>query len=398
MYSLSRVSGNTIFIKKLGKSLTGLSKRHKNKERYQMSFELNYCPNVEYVLGRLRQLYDREAQDQIFAFMDVPTLTMERFAKEHKPGYCDYPDPFERIAFWDSYLHERMKVYDDSVPSAYLTEMDQGLYGGLIGGEVRFLCDPDSGWISSMVPPILKNLSEFEQLKFDPDNKWFHHYTRQLDIFVKESTQKFCISHFILIDSLNFVFELFGGTDTSLFLVEQPELIHRAIDLAFDLNVKVQDTFFDIVPRINGGTCSKRAQWIPGRIVDESVDPFHMTSVDYFENWGREPVERIFEKYDGGVVHLHGNGHHLLNSVSTIKGLKVIHLHDEKDDLPIINILKDVKDIIKDIPLIVEVNFNDFREALENHRLSGGVLYQVKDVTDIDTANYYMDKVRAYRI
>lgn len=96
--------------------------------------------------------------------------------------------------------------------------------------------------------------------------------------------------------------------------------------------MKVQDTFFDIVPRINGGTCSKRAQWIPGRIVDESLDPFHMTSVDYFKNWGREPVERIFEKYDGGIVHLHGNGNHLLNSVSTIKGLKAILLHDEKDD------------------------------------------------------------------
>lgn len=363
-----------------------------------MSYELSYCPNVEHVLGRLRQLYDREAQDQIFAFMNVPTLTMERFAREHQPGYCNYPDPFERIAFWDSYLHERIKVHDDSIPSAYLTEMDQGLYGGLIGGEVQFLCDPDSGWISSMVPPILKNLSEFEQLKIDTDNKWFQCYIRQLDIFLKESAGKFCVSHFILIDSLNFVFELFGGTDTYLYLFDQPELIHRAIDMAFDLNVKVQDAFFNIVPRFNGGTCSKRAQWIPGRIIDESLDPFHMTSVDSFEKWGRGPVERIFKRYDGGIVHLHGNGHHLLNSVSTIKGLKAINLHDEKDDLPIINILKDVKSITKDIPLIVEVNFSDFRKALEDHCLLGGVLYQVKDVTDIDMANYYMDKVRGYRI
>lgn len=45
-----------------------------------MSFKLSYCPNAEHVMGRLKQLYDREAQDQIFAFMDVPTLTMKRFA------------------------------------------------------------------------------------------------------------------------------------------------------------------------------------------------------------------------------------------------------------------------------------------------------------------------------
>lgn len=363
-----------------------------------MNFELSYCPNVEHVLGRLRNLYDRKAQDQIFAFMDVPTLTMEKFAREHQSGYCNYPDPFERIAFWDSYLHERMKVYDDSIPSAYMTEMDQGLYGGLIGGEVQFLCDTDTGWISSMVAPILKDISEFEQIEIDTDNKWFQCYINQLDIFVKKSAGKFCISHFILIDSLNFVFELFGGTDTYLYLIEQPELIKRAIDFALDLNLIIQNKFFDVVPQFNGGTCSKRVQWIPGRIVDESLDPFHMTSVDYFEEWGRGPVERIFNKYDGGIVHLHGNGHHLINSVSTIKGLKAIHLHDEKEDLPVVNISKDIKEITKDIPLIIEVNFNDFREALEDHRLPGGVIYQVLGVPDIDTANSYMDKVRSYRI
>ena len=51
-----------------------------------------------------------------------------------------------------------------------------------------------------------------------------------------------------------------------------------------------------------GGTLSNFAQWIPGRIVSESVDPFHMTSVAYFETWGREPAERILSRFDGGVV------------------------------------------------------------------------------------------------
>ena len=34
-----------------------------------------------------------------------------------------------------------------------LSELDQGLYGGLLGGDVRFLAHPENGWISSMVPP-----------------------------------------------------------------------------------------------------------------------------------------------------------------------------------------------------------------------------------------------------
>lgn len=363
-----------------------------------MGFELSYRPNGEYVLDRLQQLYDRKAEDQIFAYMNVPTLTMERFAREHRPGYCNYPDPSERIKFWDAYLRERITVLDDSIPSAYMTEMDQGLYGGLVGGRVKFICDPESGWISSMVPPILKSWSEFEQLQFDPTNKWFHRYTHQLNTFVTKSTKKFCISHFILIDSLNFIFELFGGTKTYLYLIDQPELIHKAIDFAFDLNVKVQNTFFNDVPRINGGTCSVRAQWIPGRIVDESLDPFHLTSADYFERWGRKPVERIFSEFDGGIIHIHSNGLHLLESVTTIKGLKAIHLEDGKGGSSIFKISEKIKKITKSIPLIVEVNFSDFSEALGEYRLLGGVFYHVRNVPDISLANYCMDEVRSYRI
>jgi hypothetical protein len=47
---------------------------------------------------------------------------------------------------------------------------------------------------------------------------------------------------------------------------------------------------------------------MPGRIVSESLGPFHMTSVAYFEKWGREPAERILGTFDGGVIHIHGNG------------------------------------------------------------------------------------------
>ena len=87
-------------------------------------------------------------------------------------------------------------------------------------------------------------------------------------------------------------------------------MVRRAIDFGFDLNVRVQRAFFDAVPLFEGGTFSNFAQWIPGRIVSESLDPYHMTSVAYFERWGREPAERILAAFDGGVIHIHGNGRH----------------------------------------------------------------------------------------
>jgi hypothetical protein len=274
-------------------------------------------------------LYERRGADRIFATMQAPSRTLVEFRREHPQPECGYPDPDERAAFWDALLAERAAIEDDSLPSAYLSEFDQGLYGGLLGGAVRFLAHPDSGWISSMVPPLLGDWSQFDRLSFDLSHPWWQRYCRQIEVFAARGAGKWGISHFILIDGLNFVFEMVGATQTYLSIEECPDLVRRAIDFAFDLNVRVQEQFFAAAPMLQGGTLSNFAQWIPGRIVSESLDPYHMTSVAYFEKWGREPAERILGVFDGGVVHIHGNGRHLLQAASTLKGLKAILLLDD---------------------------------------------------------------------
>lgn len=364
-----------------------------------MAFPLRYCPEGTEVLRRLRLLHEQRSQEVVLASMQPPSAALKEFAEKNPPGYCEYPDPHERARFWDAYLRERASIHDDSIPSAYLSEMDQGLYGGLIGGDVRFLCDPDTGWISSMVPPILGDWSEFESLSFipDSDNEWFQRYLMQLDTFLEASRGKFGISHFILISGLNFVFELVGATNTYLALIEHPEMVKKAIELSFEINLKVQKTFFEKVPLLEGGTCSNMVQWIPGQIISESVDPFHMTSVNYFERWGLEHLERMFAQFDGGVLHIHGNGRHLLEAVSAVRGLKAIYLGDDRGFPPAFEILDQLRQRTRDLPLVVSVKFGDFLRALQEHCLTGGVLYQVSHVPDLDSANRCMELVREYR-
>jgi len=359
---------------------------------------LAYKSNLDDVLARLETLYARRARDRIFARMEVPSRALAEFAAKYRAGYCDYPDPAERVGFWDRLLAERAELEDDSVPSAYLSEFDQGLYGGLLGGRVQFMAHPENGWISSMVPPLLEDWSEFDRLKFDPNHPWFDRYRRQLDVFVEGADAKFGISHFILIDGLNFVYELVGATETYASLIDRPELVRRAIELAFELNVAVHEEFFARVPSLRGGTCSNMAEWLPGRIVSESVDPFHMTSVEYFERWGREPVERILGHFDGGVLHIHGNGRHLLPAVATIKGLKAIYLGDDRGYPEAIDVLPELQARTGDVPLVVSVPYGKFADRLNRHELPGGVLYKVSEVPDVATANRLMQKVRAYRL
>jgi hypothetical protein len=358
---------------------------------------LAYKPSLELVLARLRSLYACEAEDRIFATMGVPSAALARFAQVYAHGECEYPDPVERACFWEELFRERMAVEDDSMPAAYLSEFDQGLYGGLLGAKVRFMAHPATGWISSMVLPLLRDWSEFERLCFDPEHPWWRQYLRQLGIFAEACRGKWGVSHFILIDALNFVFELVGATQTYLSLDERPDLVRQAIDFAFDLNVRVQQTFFETVPSVEGGTLSNFAQWLPGRIVSESIDPYHMTSVAYFEQWGREPAERIMNRFDGGVIHIHGNGRHLLEAAATLRGLKAVLLLDDRGFPAAFDVIDELKARVGGVPVSLFAPYEAFLQRLRRHALPGGVLYQVRGVPDVLLANRCMEEVRTYR-
>ncbi len=357
-----------------------------------------YKPGASDVIDRLNTLYERQAGDRIFADFQIPTRTMDIFRADHAEGYTSYPDPHERARFWDSLLKEKMLCEDDHIPTAYLSEFDQGLYGALIGGKMQFLNDPGTGWISSMVKPMLEDLTQFKLQPFEESHPWFRKYLRQLEIFSEISENRFGISHFILIDSLNFVFELVGATKTYLSLFEVPDMVWKIIDFAFDLNVRVQEAFFDNTPSYLGGTFSNMVQWVPGRVISESVDPFHMTSVEDYEQWGEENVQRMFNHFDGGVLHIHSNGRHLLNAVSRLDGLKAIFLLDEKDNPLAFDVLLELKKQTGDVPLVVAVNEDKFDHHLNRNTLPGGVFYWVKSTKSVDEVNRIMEGVRKYRI
>lgn len=359
--------------------------------------KITYKKNPESVLERLKLFYERKAGDQIFADFHIPNQTLALFRANNTAAYTTYPDPRERALFWDSLLKEKILAEDDSIPSAYLSEFDQGLYGALVGGEIQFLSDPDIGWISSMVKPMYKELSSFHPRIFDKQNPWFQKYLHQLEIFTEVADDKFGISHFILIDSLNFIFELVGATNTYLSLFDCPEKVQEVIDFAFELNVEVQKAFFENTPSFMGGTFSNMVQWIPGKIISESVDPFHMTSVDDYEQWGKENVEKMFRQFDGGVLHIHSNGRHLLKAISQLKGLKAIYLLDETGNPPAFEILQELQAQTGDVPLVVGVEGHAFETQLQKNTLPGGVLYVVNTNMDVHGVNRMMEKVRNYR-
>ena len=127
---------------------------------------LAYKRNCEAILARLRLRRQRQAGDQIFAAMDVPSRTLDDFRTRQPNCECECPDPAQRADFRDSLLAERSRVRGRFPAGAYLSESDEDLYTGLLGADVRFMAHPDSGWISSMAPPLLKGWSDSSSIHF----------------------------------------------------------------------------------------------------------------------------------------------------------------------------------------------------------------------------------------
>ncbi|MHB9031692.1 MAG: hypothetical protein ACYC6L_01465 [Anaerolineae bacterium] len=362
--------------------------------------ELAYRPDAAAVTERLRPLYERKAMDRIFAIMSVPhaSPTLEAFRTAHTAGECGYPDPRERAEFWTALLAERLRVEDDSIPGCYLTEMDQGVYGGVLGGAVRWLCNTDTGWISSMVPRLLEEPGQLATLHFDPAQPFFKRYLQQVEVFERAARGRYGVCSLVVCSGLNYLFELLGATDAYSACLEDPELARRGIELGYSVCTAIQDAFFERVPLLNGGTVSLNFGWLPGRALMESVDPFHMASVAFFEEWGRPILERMLARYDGGEIHLHGNGRHLVEAVSTVRGLKAVIIGDDKGFPPGFEVLPGLRKRAGDMPLGSITGYGPFCEALEKHALPGGVLYHVWGAPSVDEANRTMEKVREYRV
>jgi len=61
------------------------------------------------------------------------------------------------------------------------------------------------------------------------------------------------------------------------------------------------------------------------------------------------------------------------------------------------DVLAELKARVRDLPVSCFAEYPSFLERLQRRTLPGGVLYQVRNVPDIDTANRCMEQVRAYR-
>jgi len=351
------------------------------------------------VMKRLDTLYSRKGLDRVFAIMGQPNPVINDYSKRFAEGETEYPDPEWRALFWrDVCLSYAADLEDDSLPVAYLIEFDQGLMAGMFNADVRMMRNPKNGWISSMSFPFVKTADDLPRMVVDRDNIWFKRYLKQMRLYKDICTGVYGISHLTSLTGLNALMEFMGATGAYYALIDEPDKAVKFFDDTVQFNKQIYDEFFNCIGLTNSGTFGYAAQWVPGKIIADSVDAFHMTSADMFRQFGKKPLADLIDYYDGVMMHIHSNGLHLLEDVCSIKNVKCIQLGDDAKAGFAMYERMDELDIRRgDVPLIISIPAEVFVNRLETKKLHGNVLYLVSNAPDVYESNKIMEKVRAYR-
>ena len=372
---------------------------------------LAYKKNAKEAAERLSLLWSRKAQDKIFAHMSVPTKTLTEFAANNVDGTTTYPDPKERIKFWDSYLSEMADLEDDSLPIAYLSEFDQGVYAGALGAPMSYMMHKNVGWVSSMCPPILDDLAHLDEfiakhVGFLPGNDGpvrlpalpgtIKLMDEQVKIFADGARGKFGIAPFIVIDSMNFVSELRGATSSFEDTFDYPEQTKRLMDFAYDLNVFIQSRVQQATDTFMGGSFVNMGTWAPGNPILFSVDAYHLARPDFYYEWGEPHLQRLLDHFGGGLLHIHSNGRHLIEHVNSLRGLVCIYLLNEDWSIRAYDELDRMKSLAGDVPILIDCRADEFERDMDAGKLPGNVLYKVTNLPSTNEANRLMGKVRKY--
>jgi hypothetical protein len=347
---------------------------------------LFYKPNIDESVDRFQKLWAREAQDRILVKIDIqdPDNPTVMRAMAHVPDYKAMVDE------WEKGFELNRGIEDDNLPIVY-GELGGYILGAFLGADVTWGA---GGAYSSKLILDMKNYRE--NLHFDEYNGYYKMQIDYLKYLSKRSQGRFGYTEMITIDGLNFLDCLRHG-DAYTDLYDYPCEIKTIMAFGSDLNMRLVKEQRKYIETYRGGRFNFYQIWTPGETIFISVDAYGQCSSDIFEKFGREYVQRMIDEFNGGWLHVHSDAMRLLPFYVELDNLIAIGLEDWiKPPRAILNI-DDIIEITGDIPLMINIERQEFLDMMDTGTLPGNTLYWVGGVTSAKDANMIAEAAYTYR-
>ena len=262
---------------------------------------LNYCPNWEQTKERFTAWWKQEK-------IGTPLL---RVVAEGKPADELLPvEAFQNVR--EKYLNAEKITrnyenycrthwfLEDAYPSVSL-DLGPGSMALYLGAEPLFT--EDTLWFEGKI----KDLSEWSELSFDPNNHWWKTHLEMIKTAQRLSGGNFLVNIPDIVENFDILSGLRGSQNLCYDLMDDPDLIGRLINQVDGLYHKYYDAMYDIVKGEDGSSqFTAFMVWGPGRTAKIQCDFCALISPDQFREYALPSLQKQCAWLDNSIYHLDG--------------------------------------------------------------------------------------------
>lgn len=262
--------------------------------------ELSYKEDWPQARERLLAWWQGEIVDRVAIRVNAPNGRQRRSVKPPDSVMGRWTDVDFIVDNTDAHM-EATYFGGESIPCAFVN-LGPSVMGAYLGCPLHH--DERTAWQDS----IVRDHSDWENVRFDPRNKWWQMTKRITEALVEAGEGKYFVTHTDMGDATDVISYMRDPENVCMDLVDIPETIYAVRDKITDLWFELYDELYSIVQTRMTGSTSWLQVWSPGKSYTLQSDFSCMISAAMYRDYVLPEVRRMVRWLDHTIYHLDGPG------------------------------------------------------------------------------------------
>ena len=224
----------------------------------------------------------------------------------------------------------RSNYLDDSIPVLPL-RYGSGIFAGMIIGSLKF--GADTSWIE----PVGKSIDETIDFTWKKDNRYIDIALAGMEYATKRMKNKCYVYLSGYHSPLELAFIL-RGSDIFIDIYNCPEKVHKLIKRCDEALRWAYDLIEKNIQKQNHGIVAGYL-WMEKGLEFLSDDAAGLLSAQHYAEFGAPYTNAVFERFQGGFLHIHTQAYHQMKNISDMKHLTIYNWRPDPNTPQAIDIL-----------------------------------------------------------
>ncbi len=290
-----------------------------------------------------------------FGADDVPTVELDSFSiPKDILAYCD------QLITWLLRFREAHAYLNDDWMPVLRPRIGIAEFSSFLGGEVKY-----GGNTSYHIHP-LNDISDWRSLRLDRGQP---HYAALLDgmAYLKEKGKEY--GFFSALRGLYGPMDIANavrGNDLFYDFYDDPEETKAFLDLCAEAASWNHENQRPLATDVMGGVIAGMDVWMPGNAIGHiSEDATCLCSPDSYLEFGLPFTEKLVDRYDFAVLHVHSIGRKLIPLFRRMEKIRVFQLSGDPNQPSSIETYREYADTLEGTTVIVDMTAQELRENLD---------------------------------